>query len=86
MTTEIRLLLKVSVHAVKKHNSNLWLASFTGLGVQVEGTNPSNAICNYLEWVKKRLLSTDIENEIANDLGIGEEWIPAAREVFCSDD
>jgi hypothetical protein len=84
MTQELRMLLKVSVHAVKKHNTNQWQASFTGLGVQIEGITPSDAICNYLKWVESRLASADPDSVIAADLGINEAWIPESRSVFAS--
>jgi hypothetical protein len=82
MTQELRMLLKVSVHAIKKHDSNLWKASFTGLGVQIEGATPSEAICNYLKWVETRLASSGSDSLIATELGIDEAWISTSREVF----
>jgi len=82
MTQELRMLLKVSIHAIKSHKSDLWNATFTGDGTKRSGATPFEAIRNYLDWVEERLQSNDTDEAIASDLGIGVEWIDLLKEVL----
>jgi len=82
MTQELRMLLKVSVHAIKSPVGNHWNASFMDKGYKATGSTPFQAIRNYLTWVEERLESNDTDETLASDFGIGVEWIDSLRDVL----
>ena len=85
MTLELRMLLKVSIHAVKSP-TGIWNAGFMDKGHKASGNTPFEATRNYMRWVEQRLLSGDNDDAIASDLGIDACWIESLREVLGLED
>lgn len=81
MSLELRMLLKVSIHAIKSPTGG-WNASFMDKGYKASGSTPFQAISNYMEWVEARLNSGDSDEVLAADFGIEAIWIPSLRAVL----
>lgn len=84
MSQELRMLLKVSVHAIKSPMGK-WNASFMDKGYKATGDTPFEAIANYMSWVALRLESGDSDDAIALDFGIDSIWIPSLKEVLTAE-